>query len=100
MPRDRTYTGKPPMNQAEFITIYNNLGNKCRQVLQQKLLGKTDKEILEILGIKSEATVRQHLSKALDSATTTNVGNGQICNHYFFNSCRNYSRRNLHTDNH
>jgi GTPase SAR1 family protein len=55
---------KPPMNQVEFITIYHDLGNKCRQVLQQKLLGKTDKQIAQILHIKSEATVRQHLSKA------------------------------------
>jgi tetratricopeptide (TPR) repeat protein len=55
------------MNQAEFITIYNNLGNKCRQVLQQKLLGKTDQEITQILDIKSVATIRQHLSKAYES---------------------------------
>ncbi|MGL5062268.1 MAG: LuxR C-terminal-related transcriptional regulator, partial [Microcoleus sp.] len=52
------------MNQVEFITIYHDLGNKCRQVLQQKLLGKTDQEIAQILHLKSEATVRQHLSKA------------------------------------
>ncbi|MBE9163466.1 MULTISPECIES: tetratricopeptide repeat protein [Microcoleaceae] len=52
------------MNQAEFITIYNNLGNKCKQVLQQKLAGKPNKQIAKILAIKSEATVRQHLTAA------------------------------------
>ncbi|MEG5052691.1 MULTISPECIES: LuxR C-terminal-related transcriptional regulator [unclassified Microcoleus] len=52
------------MNQAEFITIYNNLGNKCKQVLQQKLAGTPNKQIAKIIQIKSEATVRQHLTTA------------------------------------
>jgi len=62
-PRTRTHTQKP-MKQAEFISIYNYIGKKCRLVLQQKLAGKPNKQIAQILEINTEATVRQHLSKA------------------------------------
>ena len=62
-PRTHTHTLKP-MKQAEFISIYNNLGQKCRQVLQQKFTGKPNKQIAQILEINTEATVRPHLSKA------------------------------------
>ncbi|MEG4806830.1 AAA family ATPase [Microcoleus sp. F8-D3] len=55
------------MNKAEFTTIYNNLGNKCKQVLQQKLAGTPNKQIAKIIAIKSEATVRQHLTTAYQS---------------------------------
>ncbi|BAZ03974.1 tetratricopeptide repeat protein [Calothrix sp. NIES-3974] len=52
------------MNQDEFQKIYYQLGDKCRQVLQLKLAGKSNKEIADKLEIKSEATVRKHLEIA------------------------------------
>jgi tetratricopeptide (TPR) repeat protein len=52
------------MEQHQFESHYNNLGDKCRAVLREKLKGKTNQEIAKCLGIRSEATVRQHLRAA------------------------------------
>ena len=52
------------MNQTEFTTTYNKLGDKCRRVVQLKLTNKPNKDIAKILGIKTEATVRKHLETA------------------------------------
>lgn len=52
------------MNQSEFTTTYNKLGDKCRRVVQLKLTNKPNKDIAKILGIKTEATVRKHLETA------------------------------------
>ncbi len=59
------------MNQTEFTTTYNKLGDKCRQVVQLKLTNKPNKEIAQYLGIKTEATVRKHLETAYKKFSVT-----------------------------
>ncbi|NJO63308.1 MAG: AAA family ATPase [Richelia sp. RM2_1_2] len=59
------------MNQTEFTTTYNKLGDKCRQVVKLKLINKPNKEIAQYLGIKTEATVRKHLETAYKKFSIT-----------------------------